>query len=72
MKLKDYIKSERLTQTEAAEKMGVTKQTWSSWINGVRSPQMATLQRMADVLHCQVLILPGRSADFSRVNKKTK
>lgn len=42
-----------LTQTQLAEKLGVTQLTVSRWENDVRAPRRSTLYKLAEVLGCE-------------------
>ena len=47
MTLKDYRKAQKLTQTEAAEKLGVTRQYIGALESGDRKPSLTLLKDMA-------------------------
>lgn len=42
-----------LTQTQLAERLGVTQLTISRWENDIRAPRRATLYKLAEVLGCE-------------------
>jgi DNA-binding XRE family transcriptional regulator len=43
-----------ISQTELAEKMGVTKQTMNAWVNGRMKPPLETAFKIAHLLNCKV------------------
>lgn len=51
LKVKEIAKEKRITITEIAERMGVTKGTLSAAING--NPTINYISRIADVLGCE-------------------
>lgn len=50
-KLKVLRKSQRMTQQAAADKVGVTRSTWSNYELGRRAPDIRTLQKIADAFN---------------------
>lgn len=49
-------KAKRLTQQQAADKLGVTMMTWSRWECGYHCPDVATLDRICRVLGRELMI----------------
>lgn len=49
-----------LTQSEIAEKIGVKKATVSSWEVGRTEPNLETIERLAEILHCNKSDLVGK------------
>jgi DNA-binding XRE family transcriptional regulator len=43
-----------MKQQDLSEKLGVTKQTMSSWVNGKSSPTLETAFKIAKLLDCKV------------------
>lgn len=43
-----------LTQSQLAELIGTTQQVITKWENGVSSPRVATLKRLAEVLKADI------------------
>ena len=56
-----------LTQTQLAEKLGVTRQTISSWERGNSFPSLDMLERLASVLDTDLdhFLYPTKSSKFS-------
>ena len=66
--LADSIKATRnikgITQIEMAETLGVNQAFVSQIENGVRIPNVAMLERIADTLDCSIDGLLGRDAKY--------
>ena len=43
-----------LTQSQLAELIGTTQQVIAKWENGISSPRVATLKRLAEVLKADI------------------
>ncbi len=56
-KIREMRKKAGLTQTQLAQKMGVTQGTITQYENGRRFPKLDTLTRIADAIGCDVLSL---------------
>ena len=59
-RLKDIRKSQKKTQKEIAEKLGITQQAIALWEKGKTSPNPTDLSRLADVLGVSIDYLVGR------------
>lgn len=72
MKFAEILREERsqlgLNQVEFAKIFNVTKQTVSNWENGNRTPDTATLSKLADYFEVTVDYLLGRT-DKRNFNK---
>lgn len=44
--------NEKMTQSELAERMGVTPNCISQWENGLRKPNIIQLKKLAAILNC--------------------
>ena len=53
-KIKKYRKLKKLTQEELAEKSGISTITLYRWENGIRSPSVEALQKIAQTLEVPV------------------
>lgn len=62
-RLKKIMKDEHITQSDLAKKIGVTRQSISTYLNGDRNPDIIVLKRLADVLSVSSDYLIGLS-DF--------
>lgn len=62
-RLKKIMKDEHITQSDLAKKIGVTRQSISTYLNGGRNPDIIVLKRLADVLSVSSDYLIGLS-DF--------
>lgn len=71
-RLKHLRANRKLTQEQLGEKINVTKVSVSGYENGTRSPDMETLQKIADVFEVSVDFLLGRSDDPSPSGKKSE
>ena len=52
--LKNLRKKVNLTQSAAAEKLGVSQSTVAMWETGQCMPRMKMLDKIADIYQCQV------------------
>ncbi|WP_299831285.1 helix-turn-helix transcriptional regulator [uncultured Metabacillus sp.] len=53
-KIKVKLAELEMKQQDLAEKLGVTKQTLSSWVNGRSVPTLETAFKIASILDCKV------------------
>jgi transcriptional regulator with XRE-family HTH domain len=60
-RLRELRKQRKLTQEQLGQKIDVTKVSISCYENGTRTPDMETLQRLADALEVSVDYLLGRT-----------
>lgn len=51
-RLKEVREIKDLTQIEASQKLGVTKQQWSQWEIGKQVPTVNTLVRICNTFDC--------------------
>lgn len=51
-RLTAYLEVNKLTQSEFAEKMGVSPASVSLWIQGKKSPRMDKLDKMCELFNC--------------------
>lgn len=49
MILRKYMEQNRMNQSDVAEKLHVSKQTISEWINGKKFPRVDRMQQLADL-----------------------
>lgn len=61
-RVKDVLKHYNTTQTELAEKLGITAQAVNSRL---KNPNLRSLQEFADVIGCDVHELINCSEDFA-------
>jgi transcriptional regulator with XRE-family HTH domain len=69
-RLKEIRREKKLTQEQLGQKVNVTKVSISGYESGNRTPDMETLQKIADVLKVSVDWLLGRTDDPSPSNKE--
>ena len=77
-KLQNRIKEERiklgLNQEEFGKMINVSKQAVSGWENGYRTPDVETLEKLAELLNCSVDYLIGRTnekkEEIIKINKQ--
>jgi transcriptional regulator with XRE-family HTH domain len=69
-RLKEIRREKKLTQEQLGKKVNVTKVSISGYESGNRTPDMETLQKIADVLEVSVDFLLGRTNDPSPHNKE--
>lgn len=53
-------KKKKISQTELAEILGVARSTVGMWETGVREPDLATFQRLADLYNESLDLIMGR------------
>lgn len=53
-KIKVRLAELDIKQQDLSEKLGVTKQTMSAWVNGRSTPTLETAFKIANVLECKV------------------
>jgi transcriptional regulator with XRE-family HTH domain len=53
-KIKEKMEQMGITYSELADKGGLPRQSLSSWINGHRDPMPFNVQKIAQVLHCDI------------------
>src|SRR5262245_36362695 len=63
-KLRDARKVARLSQTELAELIGVSRQAVSAYERGDKSPEPATFQKIADILSQPVAFFTTTKGDL--------
>lgn len=51
--LRSMLREHRMTQTELAVKLGVTPAYVSHLLNGHRTPQLDTLEKLAKAMNCK-------------------
>lgn len=54
MLIKEYREAARLSQKEAAERIGVTSAAICNWEKGIRSPRTQLLPIIASVFGCKI------------------
>ena len=64
-RLKNLRKKAHLTQTDVAEKLGISQQAYASWERGVKKPTQDNLVKIAQVLNASVDYLVGNSEEKS-------
>lgn len=52
-RLRYYIDKYELTQSELAERLGVSAQSVSNWCKGTKSPRMDKVDAMCKIFHCK-------------------
>lgn len=60
-RLKNLRKKARLTQTDVAEKLGISQQAYASWERGVKKPTQDNLVKIAQILKVSIDYLVGNS-----------
>lgn len=65
-------KKKKISQTELAEILGVARSTVGMWETGVREPDLATFQRLADLYNESLDFIMGRINDQSSPDKLRK
>lgn len=53
-KLKIKLAEANMSNTELAQRLGVSKQTITNWKNGHNNPPIETAFKIAYILHCKV------------------
>jgi len=64
-RLKNLRKQAHLTQTDVAEKLGISQQAYASWERGIKKPTQENLVKIAQVLNVSIDYLVGNSEEKS-------
>lgn len=64
-RLKNLRKQAHLTQTDVAEKLGISQQAYASWERGVKKPTQENLVKIAQILKVSVDYLVGNLQETS-------
>ena len=64
-RLKNLRKQAHLTQTDVAEKLGISQQAYASWERGVKKPTQENLVKIAQILKVSIDYLVGNSEEKS-------
>ena len=62
--LKTLRTQAHMTQQEVANRLGITRQAYCNYEQGLREPEYTTLCRLAEVLHCPLGRLLGYESQF--------
>ena len=57
-RLKYFLDRDKITQQELAQKLGVSPQAVTNWVQAVKTPRMDKVDAMCSIFHC-------RRSDFS-------
>lgn len=60
-RLKNLRKQAHLTQTDVAEKLGISQQAYASWERGIKKPTQDNLVKIAQILNVSIDYLVGNS-----------
>ena len=58
--LRDFMKSEKLTQSELGKELNMSQSGISKWLLGRHEPSIASLWALADYFDCSIDELVGR------------
>lgn len=64
-RLKNLRKQAHLTQTDVAEKLGISQQAYASWERGVKKPTQDNLVKISQILNVSIDYLVGNSEEKS-------
>lgn len=65
-----YLRGEKkLTHQDMADKLGITRQAYGYYENGKREPDIATINKLADIFGTNVDYLLGRTDDPSPIDR---
>ena len=72
-RLRYYLEKRGLTQLDLAIKLDVSRQSVSSWVNGIKIPRMDKVDQMCKILHCtrDNLITEGDDEEGYYTNPET-
>ena len=62
--LNNLIEKHRLTQSEAAHKIGVSPQTFNTWCKGIALPRMGKIQKLSDFFNVDKSELIDEMSEF--------
>ncbi len=66
-RLKELRSEAEKTQTEIATLIGVSRQVYANYENGINQPSIEVLNLLANIYDCSVDFLIGRSDDFGNI-----
>lgn len=69
VRLRDLRKERQLTQDDLSARLDLTKQAVSQWERGIREPDFATLEKIADFFGVETDYLIGRTAAPAALNQ---
>ena len=67
--LKNLRKQAHLTQTEVAEKLGISQQAYASWERGIKKPTQDNLVKIAQILNVSIDYLIGTSYESVKADE---
>ena len=68
-RLKNLRKQAHLTQTEVAEKLGISQQAYASWERGIKKPTQDNLVKIAQILNVSIDYLIGNSDESVKADE---
>ncbi|WP_462128330.1 helix-turn-helix domain-containing protein [Streptococcus parasanguinis] len=68
-RLKNLRKQAHLTQTEVAEKLGISQQAYASWERGIKKPTQDNLVKIAQILNVSIDYLIGTSDESVKADE---
>lgn len=68
-RLKKLRKQAHLTQTEVAEKLGISQQAYASWERGIKKPTQDNLVKIAQILNVSIDYLIGTSDESVKADE---
>lgn len=68
--LRQHLKKRQLTQEDLANKLGVTQGAVGHWLNGRRTIDLVTLEKIAAILHIPTyqLLYPAKTVSEQAAN----
>ena len=67
LRLRELRAEKEKTQVELASVLGVSRQVYANYENGINEPSIDTLIRLADYFECSIDYLVSREDDFGHV-----
>ena len=67
IRLRELRNEKEKTQAELASVLGVSRQVYANYENGINEPSIDTLIRLADYFECSIDYLVSREDDLGRV-----
>ena len=70
MELKNLRLKKEITQEKIAKDLGISRQVYANYENGINDPSIDMLSKLANYFSCSIDYLVGREDDFGNISLK--